>query len=266
MRLFSGTPRRSFARHFNIEVKALVVFLNENSKTCGKTRRRENSNSLSRSSVSIVSKAKGIASTNNNLAGDLVRQYFGTEAKVVIIFRDEDPKELDASGWVGITKMECSPKIQGMVIGGDTKQLRPTVISNTANPRTNEFSGQLTLSLAERLRQVNFPCVKLVQQHRMRPIIAKFPSYRVYDKQMQNAETVHSIKVNATYLKMLMSFTGERKQDAEMGHVILSVVGSTCDLDQTKSKFNLQHVRLVAEILVRNYRESKVINLRTFVS
>lgn len=126
----------------------------------------------------IIANARVIASTNNNLAGDLIRQHFGTEAKAVVIFREDDPKELDPSGWVGITKMACSSRIQGTVLGGDTKQLRPTVISDTATPKKNEFSAQLTISLPERLRQVNFPSVKLVQQHRMCPVLAEFPNRR----------------------------------------------------------------------------------------
>ncbi|EEP76795.1 predicted protein [Uncinocarpus reesii 1704] len=61
----------------------------------------------------IMTNARIVALTNNNLAGEPIRQHFGTEAKAVVIFRDEDPKELEASGWVGITKMACSTKIQG---------------------------------------------------------------------------------------------------------------------------------------------------------
>lgn len=72
---------------------------------------------------------------------------------------------------------------------------------------------------------------------------------------MQNAENVKSIEVNASYPKMLMELTGQSKSNADMGYVMFSVNGATCDTDQTKSKFNLQHVRLVAEISVRNYKQ-----------
>ncbi|WEW58688.1 hypothetical protein PRK78_004156 [Emydomyces testavorans] len=207
-------------------------------------------------SQSIMAKARIVSSTNNNLAGELIRQYFGTDAKAVVLFRDEDSKELEASGWVGITKMACSDKIKGIVLGGDTKQLRPTVISHTSTPRKNEFSAQLTVSFPERLKQVGFPSVQLVEQHRMRPELAEFPNRRVYNGLMRNADNVKSIKVDPNYIAMLRDFTGERKPNAEMGNVMLSVKDAVCNVDQNKSRYNLHHVRLIVEILVRNHKYS----------
>lgn len=137
----------------------------------------------------IITEARVVISTNNNLAGGLVHKDFGSNARTIILIRDEDPKELEASGWVPITKMEHSDKISRMILVGDPKQLQQTVISHTVGKKVNDFSPQLLLSLMSRLMMNKAEVKSLVRQYRMRPALSAFPSQRVYDGKMINSES-----------------------------------------------------------------------------
>lgn len=88
---------------------------------------------------------------------------------------------MEASGWISLTKMANSQKIQGLVLAGDNRQLQPTVISHSPSIKINEFASQLTLSLMSRLIAGNTPMFHLITQHRMRSALAYFPNNRTYD-------------------------------------------------------------------------------------
>lgn len=96
----------------------------------------------------VYQDARVVISTNNNLGGGLVRKHFGTNAEFIVVIRVEDLKELEARGWVPVTKMACSPKVTGIILVGDHKQLKLTIISDCPNSK-NEFAKQLTESLSD---------------------------------------------------------------------------------------------------------------------
>lgn len=203
----------------------------------------------------VLMEARVIASTNNNLGSELIRKHFGRDANGIVIFRDEDPKELEASGWIGLTKMANSEKVKGMVLAGDIKQLQPTAISATARVRTNEFASQVTTSLSARLLQANFPSIKLVQQHRMRASLVEFPNHRVHHGEMRNAKSCASIHANHNFTQMMQTWLEEKRPGMDTAHVVLDVVGSNCLIENgSKSRYNPANVRIVVELLIQNYQ------------
>ncbi|GIJ99048.1 hypothetical protein Aspvir_001172 [Aspergillus viridinutans] len=90
-----------------------------------------------------------LVSTNTNLAFNVCSQHFGSEAKAVLLIRDEDPKELEVNGWIPPPTIgKSSPKIAAMILGGGTLQLQPTVLTAKEQPGWNEFSYQMETSLS----------------------------------------------------------------------------------------------------------------------
>lgn len=59
----------------------------------------------------VIRDARFIVSTSNNVASDFISSNFGHEAKGIIIFRNEDPKEIEVNSWIPVT--ETSPCRQG---------------------------------------------------------------------------------------------------------------------------------------------------------
>jgi hypothetical protein len=83
-----------------------------------------------------------LISTNNNQACNVCSQYSGSEAKAVLLIRDEDPKELEVNGWIPLTKCKLSPKI-----AATTWQLQPTVLTAKEQHGWNDFSYQMEIFL-----------------------------------------------------------------------------------------------------------------------
>ena len=63
-------------------------------KTWEQEARQEAGYAFKKVSQLILSETRIVVSTKNNLASDLLRQHFGKNARGIILFRDEDPKEL----------------------------------------------------------------------------------------------------------------------------------------------------------------------------
>ncbi|GAQ07038.1 hypothetical protein ALT_4359 [Aspergillus lentulus] len=69
-------------------------------------------------------------------------KHSGSEAKAVLLIRDEDPKELEVNGWIPLTKCKISTKI-----AATTWQLQPTVLTAKEQRGWNGFSYQMETSL-----------------------------------------------------------------------------------------------------------------------
>ncbi|KAL2005914.1 hypothetical protein VTN00DRAFT_10407 [Thermoascus crustaceus] len=114
----------------------------------------------------VVRNAKIIVSTNNNIALPIIATDFGHDAKSIILFRDEDSKELEVNNWITVCKLAHGDNITGIVMSGDIEQLRPTVLSAGEEPGFNEFALQMRTSLTKRLLHMRHPIFKLREQRR----------------------------------------------------------------------------------------------------
>ncbi|RHZ54592.1 hypothetical protein CDV55_101040 [Aspergillus turcosus] len=114
------------------------------------------------------------------------------DLKGVLLIQDEDPKEVEVNGWIPLTKCKFSEKIAGIVLGGDTWQLQPTVLTANEQPGWNEFSLQIEMSLVVRLTRANHLVLKLREQRRFRPCVTEFLNERIYKGEMRSHHTTSS--------------------------------------------------------------------------
>ncbi|KAK4554491.1 hypothetical protein LTR86_008345 [Recurvomyces mirabilis] len=77
-------------------------------------------------------------------------------------------------------------KLVGVVMVGDEKQLEPTVSSQGKGLIFNHFPERAGIPLLSRLKRGGFPCVELVEQHRMNFHVAKWPSKVFYDDKLRH--------------------------------------------------------------------------------
>ncbi|KAN0072113.1 AAA domain containing protein [Elaphomyces granulatus] len=197
-----------------------------------------------------------LVSTNNNTASNICAQHFAQDAKAVILFRDEDPKELEVNAWIPLTKTVFSSKIAGVVISGDTRQLEPTVLTANEEPGWNEFSQQLQTSHAARLMKAYHPVLKLTEQRRFRDTFAEFLNRRIYKGEMKSHAVTKDITVNPQWDKMIRHvFPAIRDPNFDAGHFVLSIENSACQIDpSTKSRYNFAHVEAVVSLLLHNHK------------
>lgn len=99
----------------------------------------------------------------------MIANNFSHNAKGIIVFRDEDPKELEVNSWIPVSKIACGDKIAGIVISGDIEQLEPTVLSEDEEPGFNVFALQMRISLTRHLVHMKHPVIELEEQRRFRP-------------------------------------------------------------------------------------------------
>ncbi|PYI11936.1 hypothetical protein BO78DRAFT_413039 [Aspergillus sclerotiicarbonarius CBS 121057] len=104
---------------------------------------------------------------------------FGLNAKAIILFRDEDPKEVEPTVW-----FPSSMRKNGMVmvINGDLEHLQPTVLSAQDNPGYNEFAQQIWFTFANRATtHMRHPVYKLTEQRISRDIFVERLNKRIYE-------------------------------------------------------------------------------------
>lgn len=119
----------------------------------------------------------------NNIASPIIAINFGHNAKSILLFRDEDSKELEVNSWIPVCKLAHGDKISGIVMSGDIEQLRPTVLSADEELGFNEFAYQMRTSLTTRLMSMRHPVLKLTEQRRFRPVFVRWLNKRVYKNQ-----------------------------------------------------------------------------------
>ncbi|RJE20389.1 hypothetical protein PHISCL_07285 [Aspergillus sclerotialis] len=193
-----------------------------------------------------------IVSTNNNLASNIYSQHFGSNGKPVILIRDEDPKELEVNGWIGVTKCNFSRNIAGIVLGGDSRQLQPTVLTAKDEPGFNEFSKQMETSLVVRLIKANHPLLKLTEQRRFRLVFARFLNKRVYKDEMKSNPVTRSLKVKPEWEKAVRYAFDISPIDP--GYFVLSLEESFCSVDRsTMSRYNVTNVKAVMALILANH-------------
>ncbi|PYH78167.1 hypothetical protein BO82DRAFT_435264 [Aspergillus uvarum CBS 121591] len=142
----------------------------------------------------------------------------------------------------------------GIILAGDITQLKPTVISAEETPGWNEFSQQLETSLVARLIRANHPIHQLTAQRRFRPTFSEFLNMRVYQQLLKSSLITKELKVKSGWDDAVRSLIPEISQSFDTGHFVLSLTGSSCDLEQaTKSKFNMVHAQAVITLLIENH-------------
>ena len=112
-----------------------------------------------------------IASTTNSLGAPYIRQYFGHNAKGIIVFLEGASMEREDNSWMFL-KFANLEKVKGVVVVGDIFQLKPLIISAHQQVKLNEFAQQLLRSLMARMFRQGFLLRKLRTQHRMHPDIS----------------------------------------------------------------------------------------------
>eukprot|EP00916_Digyalum_oweni_P013463 GHVL01022106.1.p1 GENE.GHVL01022106.1~~GHVL01022106.1.p1 ORF type:complete len:641 (+),score=91.92 GHVL01022106.1:810-2732(+) len=115
-----------------------------------------------------IDAADVVVGTCIGIASDLLTDL--TFERVII---DEATQSTEPAALAALSK-----KSKQIVLIGDHQQLPPTVISETATRKG------LSISLFERLNNLNYPKFILQYQYRMHPQINAFPSYYFYDNKV----------------------------------------------------------------------------------
>ncbi len=125
-----------------------------------------------------LAKADVIVTTCSNAGVAAVYMNF----KPDVIYIDEAGKAMDLD--VGIVMARY--RARAIVLVGDDKQLRPTVVSHEDD---NSLRPHLTKSLFERLKQAGRDSILFREQHRMATTIADLRSEMCYGNRLSDAES-----------------------------------------------------------------------------
>lgn len=202
----------------------------------------------------VVEEAKMIITTNNNAGSTLISSHFGKAAKGIINFRDEDWKETEVNSWIPVCHSQYGEKIQGIVMSGDRKQLKPTVISTRENPCFNEFASQMETSFFDRLIHMKHPVYKLTRQRRFRDTFKEFLNYRVYNDEMRSHPSVNDQTVNPVWDRVVRNMLRVDDLDFDSGYFVANIENAVCEIEEsTKSRYNTAHVKFVVNLIMENF-------------
>ena len=95
---------------------------------------------------------------------------------------DEACKDREIDTLSALLHPDWRAKITGMIMLGDERQLEPTNTCAKGRVQFNPFNERLNIPLLSRLKREGFPCVELVEQHRMNHHISAWPSKNFYGK------------------------------------------------------------------------------------
>ena len=95
---------------------------------------------------------------------------------------DEACKDREIDTLSTLLHPDWRAKITGMIMLGDERQLEPTNTCAKGRVQFNPFNERLNIPLLSRLKREGFPCVELVEQHRMNHHISAWPSKNFYGK------------------------------------------------------------------------------------
>ncbi|KAL3463831.1 hypothetical protein BJX64DRAFT_287049 [Aspergillus heterothallicus] len=202
----------------------------------------------------VISEARVIICTNNTCGDPLVAPNFGENATGILVIRDEDPKEMEASTWIPLTKLEASRRTSGVIIIGDEKQLTPTVLANQGEKRYNEFGDQNEMPFMTRLLRMKYPSIALTEQFRYREEFVPWLNHRTYANKLNSHPSTRKIRVYANYAKALMTVIGlDHKSKLDMGNIVVSIENSTCQIESgLMSRYNNEHRHFVLDLLIEN--------------
>lgn len=141
----------------------------------------------------FMSKQRLVVTTTGNVRCDDIVNNFasnkhGVECKGMIVILDEACKDREIDSLSAILHPDWRAKITGMIMLGDERQLEPTNTCAKGRVQFNPFSERLNIPLLSRLKREGFPCVELVEQHRMSHHISSWPSKNFYGSGMRDGE------------------------------------------------------------------------------
>ncbi|KAK3678272.1 hypothetical protein LTR78_001567 [Recurvomyces mirabilis] len=144
-------------------------------------------------------------------------------------------------------------KLVGVVMVGDKKQLEPTVSSQGKGSIFNHFSERASIPLLSRLKRGGFPCVELVEQHRMNVHVAKWPSKVFHaDKSRHHKDCYHPLAeakpgldncLRTMFLAFLLVGTREALTDEQLRTAYFEVPGTRRPSSNGTSWVVREHIR-----------------------
>lgn len=212
----------------------------------------------------VLMEARIVACTDNLAGSDLVRKNFAAhpdeKCQGIIVIGDEDGQALETNAWIPIVSLNQANLVKGVIRGGDRHQLPPLVTSAFGTQQYNEFAAQLGRSLFDRLLRTDFPVKTLSLQHRMAPILAKFPSSFTYEGKMKSDASVMNREMPPKLKDALITWLDD-KPDAEDSAVKALTAndlrliginvedGQTVTETRTMSRFNIANINVVIHLL-----------------
>ncbi|KAI9878836.1 MAG: hypothetical protein M1830_010359 [Pleopsidium flavum] len=196
----------------------------------------------------VMQDARVVVTTTMNTTSDDLRQYFGSTGKGIVVIQDEAAMLQEPATWVPIMKLTHRSKIQGFIMVGDVKQIRPSILS--LNAGTNEFADQMKLSLFDRLIHQRFPSIRLNVQFRMHPDIAKPVNDWIYGGQLLNDRSTSERPLPANFPGFFQEYTGDEDQSRAHLYLINVESGECIRNPATTSRYNKQNAVVVMDLLL----------------
>ncbi|KXT08633.1 hypothetical protein AC579_6564 [Pseudocercospora musae] len=133
--------------------------------------------------------------TGNVRCSDIVENWaankHGTETKGIVVVLDEACKDNEIDSISALLHPEWRDKIHGMVMLGDERQLEPCNTGASGRMVFNPFNDRISIPLMSRLKREGFPCVQLLEQHRMSHHVAEWPFKQFYPPGMRNGPSTY---------------------------------------------------------------------------
>jgi senataxin len=120
----------------------------------------------------LIARSRLIVTTTGNVGCSDIQENWaqdkhGLYCKGVVIILDEACKDKEIDTLSALMCAGFRHKVTGMVMVGDDRQLEPTNTSAKGNVQFNPFHERSNIPLLSRMKREGFPCVELVEQHRM---------------------------------------------------------------------------------------------------
>jgi superfamily I DNA and/or RNA helicase len=178
----------------------------------------------------VIETAHVIVTTCTNSGAPTLRRHFKPDLVVV----DEAGKAMDAD--VIVPMAFYLPRV--LVLVGDERQLRPTVISRRFE---NCFAEQLSYSLMARLKKLGALTAFLSEQHRMTAGLVELPSQLFYNGRLKDDLTSTAIQGRPRaqwFVDFAHRRLGLRRNDVP--RVFVDLDESECER-KGESKYNKHH-------------------------
>ncbi|KAF7198583.1 Helicase SEN1 [Pseudocercospora fuligena] len=208
--------------------------------------------------------------TGNVRCTDIVENWaankYGTETKGIVVVLDEACKDNEIDSVSALLHPEWRDKIHGMVMLGDERQLEPCNTGASGRMVFNYFNDRISIPLMSRLTREGFPCVQLLEQHRMSHHIAEWPFKEFYPTGMRNGPSTY-LTLRQKLPGLFDCLTGILK---DLGTVFTNPLQTEAELDRSvrthyleidgnrdnskRSAFVLEHVRFFCDKIYWNLR------------
>ncbi|GFF80167.1 hypothetical protein IFM62136_10239 [Aspergillus lentulus] len=174
--------------------------------------------------------------------------HSGSEAKAVLLIRDEDPKELEVNGWIPLTSAKFLLKLLPRHGNSST---RFSQRKNNGGGTASATRWRHPLSPAD---SASHPVVELTEQRRFRPAFAQFLNKRIYKGEICSHPVTTSLRVNPGWDKMIRDVFQPGHAAFDTGHFMLSLKKSACVIEQSRlSRYNAAHIEGELALLLASH-------------